>query len=95
MLASAWMAFCCIAVILFYRFMSMSSRESSFACGCPDMVGASEVFEAEYGDVGCLSRWIDGNQETEEQNPLQDDQYQGEDFPAEKWEFIEPWVPYP
>ena len=35
-------------------------------------------------------RFMPGNQEIEEQNLLQDDQYQGEDLPAEEGEFVEP-----
>lgn len=34
-----------------------------------------------------------GNQETEKQNPLQDDQYQGENLPTEKEEFVEHALP--
>ncbi|XP_058219910.1 uncharacterized protein LOC131330378 [Rhododendron vialii] len=40
-------------------------------------------------------RTMSGNQEIEEQNPLEDDQYQGEDLPAEEGEFVEPWIPHP
>ncbi|KAI8563909.1 hypothetical protein RHMOL_Rhmol03G0145900 [Rhododendron molle] len=36
-----------------------------------------------------------GYQETEEQDPLQVNQYQGKDLPAEEGEFVEFWMSYP